>query len=145
MAYRDFARRVFSVFRDPAPTTAKVPPGRYLLVYDDGCGFCTTAARWLKRRAHTDVELVGLSELDASRTILDTLAERQLWSSAHFVTPAGREYHGGEAITRALRVTRYCVLGRGLDLPGLRWVRAAGYRLVSKYRGRLWWLGKARA
>jgi len=133
------------VFRDPAPTTAKVPPGRYLLVYDDGCGFCTVAARWLRRRAHTDVELVGLSELDASRTILDTLAERQLWSSAHIVTPAGREYHGGEAITRALRFTRYSVVGRALDLPGLRWLRAAGYLLVATNRRHLRWFGKARA
>ena len=54
----------------------------------------------------------------------------------------GIEYHGGVAVTQALR------LGRGgrawalLDAPGLAWLRDASYLLVVRSRGRLGWLAR---
>jgi hypothetical protein len=56
------------------------------------------------------------------------------------VTARGVEYHGGVAVTQALR------LGRGghawalLDAPGLAWLRDVGYALVVRSRGRLGWV-----
>lgn len=124
-------------FRDPRPTAARVPPPRYTLVYDDACGFCTAAARWIERRSRKPVDLIGLSALPSRRTFLETLTAAQLGASAHFVTLVGGEYHGSEAITRALRLWRWGFLVTPLDWPGLRALRAAGYQLVARNRRRL--------
>lgn len=122
-------------FRDLPPTRSQRPPGRYVLVYDDGCAFCTAAARWIERRARRPLELVGLSAISGESGLLGSLTREQLAASAHLITPAGREYHGGEAITRALRLWRWGWLARPLDWPGATVLRAAGYQLIARNRG----------
>ncbi len=74
--------------------------------------------------------------------MLTSLGERERWARAHFVTVAAIEYHGGAAMTRALR------LGRGgrawalLDAPGPAWLRDVGYALAVRSRGLLGWLAR---
>lgn len=120
----------------PATTRSQTPPGRYLLVYDDGCGFCLASARWLLRRSQSALEIVPCSEARARGVLLD-LQERELWSSAHLVTPDGVEHHGGSAVTRALRLARGGWIVRPLDLPGIVVARELGYALVARNRHRI--------
>ncbi|HMO97324.1 MAG TPA: DCC1-like thiol-disulfide oxidoreductase family protein, partial [Tepidiformaceae bacterium] len=93
--------------------------------------------RWIGRRARRPLDLVGLSAYDVNDGYLGALTPAERGESAHLVTPRGVEYHGGEAITRALRLWRWGWLVRPLDWPGLSLFRAMGYRLVARNRGRI--------
>lgn len=122
--------------RSPPETRAGRRPGRDVLLYDDGCACCRASAAWLARRARRSLTLLPISAAQ-DRGLLEELGERELWASAHFVTAAGVEYHGGAAMTQALR------LGPGgrawalLDLAPLSWLRDAGYALAVRLRGRI--------
>lgn len=114
-------------------TRATVAPGSHVLIYDGGCPFCTAAAYWLQRHAREPVRLLRFDEVeDASLLTGLTLAEIE--AAAHLVTPEGSEYHGGEAVTRALRLLRYGAPAALLDLPGLSLLRDGGYALVARLR-----------
>jgi predicted DCC family thiol-disulfide oxidoreductase YuxK len=117
------------------PSRSRVAPGRPLLVYDDDCGLCTAAAIWLQLRV-SGLELIGFSELPREG-ILESLDLGGLHASAHFVSADGVEYHGGEAITRVLRLVPGTEPIRYLDWPVLRGLREGGYRLVAWQRDRI--------
>ncbi len=87
------------------------------------------------------MRLVPFSKLEGWR-VLTSLDAGQIARSAHYVTPEGVEYHGGESITRSLRLVRYGAAAGLLDLWSLALVRellyalAAGNRsLVSRFLG----------
>ncbi len=135
-------RLALSLSRYHAPTRSERPPGEHLLVYDVDCLFCRRSAEFVRRRASVPVRLVQFSELDGwgVLTLLDT---DQVARSAHYVTPEGVEYHGGESITRSLRLVPFGAAAALFDLWGLALVReivyalAAGNRsLVSRLLGR---------
>jgi predicted DCC family thiol-disulfide oxidoreductase YuxK len=118
---------------DPAPTRSRAPLPTDLLVYDDDCGLCTAAARWLDRHSRRPLQIVPMSTLPIAG-VLEGLDAVAMASSAHYVTPEGREFHGGESITRALRLVRGGELAGLFDLPMLRVVRAGLFRLVARNR-----------
>ena len=68
-------------------------------------------------------------------TWLTSLSEAEIVRQAHLITPAGVEYHGGAAMTAALRPTSFKAVGWALDLPGLRLARDVGYAFVARSRG----------
>ena len=117
------------------PTRSGVAPGRHLLVYDDACELCALAALGVQLLS-IDLALVGFSEVDRHR-VLDQLDRDELIASAHYVTPDGVEYHGGEAITRALRQVPGGRAAAFLDWPVMRGLRELGYRLVAWQRPRI--------
>lgn len=119
--------------RHHAPTQAADPPGQYVLVYDDACDFCTRLARRLQRRAREPLHIASFAELPAGKWLTE-LSDAQIRASSHFITPEGREYHGGESVTRALRLVRGGRLIAPLDLPGFTWLREAGYAFVAAHR-----------
>jgi predicted DCC family thiol-disulfide oxidoreductase YuxK len=129
--------------RSPPSTRALHPPDTDLLLYDVDCTFCCASAGWLARRARRPLALLPIAEAERAG-VLTSLDDRERSASAHLVTARGVEYHGGAAITRALR------LGRGgrawalLDAWGVAWLRDAGYALVVRSRGRLGWLARPR-
>ncbi len=110
--------------------------GSDLFLYDQDCSFCRASAAWLQRRARQPLALLPIAEAPRAG-VLATLSDRERWASAHFVTAEGVQYHGGAAVTRALR------LGRGgrawalFDAPLLAWLRDACYALLTRLRGRL--------
>ncbi len=118
-----------------APTRSRVPPGRHLLVYDDDCGLCLLAALGVQLRAD-DLALVGFRDL-SHEGVLESLDQDALVASAHYITPAGVEYHGGESVTRVLRLVSGWRLIAVLDWPVVRGFRELGYRLVAWQRPRL--------
>ena len=104
-----------------------------MLVYDGDCPFCTATALWLKRHARAPLRLIAFDDVDTSK-LLTELSKAEIEASAHFVTPEGIEYHGGEAVTRSLRLVRFGWPAGVLDLPGLTLVRDAAYALVARMR-----------
>jgi predicted DCC family thiol-disulfide oxidoreductase YuxK len=115
------------------PTRASRPPETHVLVYDAGCPFCTATASWLERHARVPMRLLAFEEVEESG-LLTRLTQAEIDAAAHLVTPHGIEYHGGEAVTRALRLARFGWLVSVLDLPGLRYLRDGGYALIARLR-----------
>ncbi len=118
------------------PTKSERPPGERLLVYDGECGFCSRSAAFVRRRARVPVTLVPFSELDGW-PVLTTLDPEQVARSSHYVTPEGVEYHGGESITRSLRLVPFGAAAAPLDLWGLALLRELLYALVAGNRSLL--------
>ena len=79
------------------------------------------------------MRLVPFSKLEGWR-VLTSLDAEQIARSAHYVTPEGVEYHGGESITRSLRLVRFGTAAGLLDLWGLALVRELLYALVAGNR-----------
>ena len=115
------------------PTRASRAPDTHVLVYDGECPFCTATAQWLQRHARAPLRLLTFNDIDGP-DLLSRLTDEELEASAHFITPNGIEYHGGEAVTRSLRLVRFGWLASILDVPGVRLLRDAGYALVAKLR-----------
>lgn len=121
----------------PPPTQSDRPPRQHLLVYDGGCGFCVVAVRRVRRRARVPLELLSFDEAARRGGLLTALAADDVRRSAHYITPEGVEYHGGAAVTRALRLGRGAWVFALLDLPPLSAGRDVVYRLVERHRRRL--------
>lgn len=117
-------------------THSRVAPGRVLLVYDDHCGLCDRAARFVTRRATEELELVRFSELPRAG-VLENLDRAELFESAHFITADGVEYHRGESVTQAARLLPGGQVAAQLDRPVLRGLREIGYWLVVWQRERI--------
>ena len=117
------------------PTRASKPPDTHVLVYDGDCPFCTSTASWLQRHARLPLRLMTFDDIDIEGSgLLTRLSREEVESAAHFITPRGIEYHGGEAMTRSLRLVRFGGLAGVLDTAGVRFARDGGYALVTKMR-----------
>jgi len=115
------------------PTRASRPPETHVLVYDANCPFCTAAASWLQRHARSPLRLLTFEEVEGTG-LLTRLKQAEIEAAAHLITPQGIEYHGGEAMTRSLRLVRFGRVASVLDQPGLRYLRDGGYALVARLR-----------
>jgi predicted DCC family thiol-disulfide oxidoreductase YuxK len=116
-------------------TRARLVPARHLLIYDDACGLCSFAANLVRMRL-SEVDLAGFSQLPREG-VLEDLDRDAVQTSVHLVTPEGVEYHGGEAVTRLLRLLPGLELVRFLDWPVLRGLREIGYRVMVTQRSRV--------
>ena len=110
------------------------------LIYDGDCSFCTTSAQWvaerLSRPGGPDARVVPWQfiDLEALGTSSERTSREVLW-----VDPAGRIYGGAAAFAQWLqfRGGAYAVPGRLMDLPGVRSLAAAVYRLIARNRHRM--------
>ena len=114
-------------------TRAPTPPAAHLLVYDGDCAFCLASVKFIRKYSRTGVTLVPFSELP-QYDILRSLDQRQILASAHYITPEGVEYHGGESITRALRLLPGGWIFGLFDLWGVTLVRELAYTLIASNR-----------
>ena len=117
-----------------APTRSSRPPREHIIVYDDACPFCIWCARVIARHARHPVHLTGFRDLSHDEW-LTALSDEAVRASSHLITPEGHEYHGGESMTRALRLVPGGSIAAVLDWPALSWLRDAVYTLVSEHRG----------
>ena len=115
------------------PTRAARPPGCYVFVFDGDCGFCTRTAHALAARARREIRLIPFAEVPAGE-ILGALTPEQIRASSHCITPDGREYHGGESVTRLLRLLPGGRLLAPVDLPGPSLLRELAYAVVARNR-----------
>ena len=127
---------LFAMLFKLSPTRSKHEIDNYILVYDDGCGICTSLAYWSMRRSKTYLQLIGFSDLP-HYVILDDISERDILRSAHLITPQGVEYHRGEAITKVLRLIIHPCFVVILDFPFFRGFREVGYSLFASQRSNI--------
>jgi predicted DCC family thiol-disulfide oxidoreductase YuxK len=122
--------------------------GRLLVVFDGHCGFCNRTVRWLLRRDRRDRLRFVASESDCVVGILarhgvDVASDADGPGSIVVVRDAGgvveRVLVGSDAVAALL-----CELRRPWTWVGvtLKWiprpVRDMGYRLVARWRYRIW-------
>jgi predicted DCC family thiol-disulfide oxidoreductase YuxK len=126
------------------PTRSAEPPDHHVLVFDGECSFCTLSGVLVRRFAREPLELLPFQEI-GGRGLLTELEAHEVPASAHYITPDGIEYHGGESMTRAFRLVPGGRAAGVLDLPLLAPARDAGYaaisgsrHLVSPVIARLW-------
>lgn len=124
---------MFSLPRYRSSTKAAAPPGRHVLVYDGDCGFCRTSVAVIQRYARTIVELKTFDEVEGTG-LLTQLDPEEIAASAHYVRPNGIEFHGGEAMTKALRLVPAGQLFAVLDLWPVSVLREAVYSIVAGNR-----------
>ena len=121
------------ILRYHPPTKSARPPGEHLLAYDGDCGFCFRSAEFIRRRSQTPLILIPFIEVNRHE-LLTSLDQTQFLKSAHYITPEGKEYHGGESITRALRLIPGGFVFGLLDLWGVALLREFVYTLVAGNR-----------
>ena len=84
----------------------------------------------------TPVTAIPFSELPSSG-LLESLTPDEVRRSVHLVTPEGVEYHAGEAMRRAARLTRLAPIAAVLGLPPLWALHELAYGVVATLRGPL--------
>ena len=114
-------------------TRAATPPDTHLLVYDGDCSFCVASVEFIRKHSRTTLTLVPFSQLP-QYDLLGSLDQRKILASAHYITPEGIEYHGGESITRALRLLPGGWVFGLFDLWGVTLVRELAYTLLASNR-----------
>jgi predicted DCC family thiol-disulfide oxidoreductase YuxK len=113
-------------------TESETPP---VLLYDGGCGFCTSAAR-VAARISRRVQVLPWQRADLDR--LGVRAEDAA-AALQWVGGNGRVDSGAAAAARLLVSAGglWALLGRVLLLPGIATVAEIVYRLISANRHRL--------
>ncbi len=118
------------------------PPGRYVVLYDGHCRFCTAGARkllgWMGK---VDVELADFQTPGVLERFPGLTYEKCM-ERLHLVTPDGRVFAGAEAVARAAGTRP--VLGKVAlvyFVPGLRQLLDRLYRIIAAHRYRL--MGRA--
>jgi predicted DCC family thiol-disulfide oxidoreductase YuxK len=104
-------------------------------IYDGTCGFCTASAHWMQRALKlrgalipwqgADLDAVGLTPVDAAR-------------EAWYIDSNGN--HGGATGVATWLTTGSTVpaaVGRMLQLPIIRVLAAAAYRIIARNRHRI--------
>jgi len=113
------------------------------VVYDGECRLClATVAKLRRMRTRSELRFVALQSVLSGEIApwpgLEGVAPERLRAQLHVTDAEGRLYGGAEAVLRLLRdVPSLAWLGRLGALPGLRGVSRLLYRLVAKYRYRL--------
>ncbi len=114
---------------------------RALLVYDGGCGFCTSTADWISRRwPDGDVAptAVPWQKLGPEALAETGLSQEDVKRAAWWISDGQRE-EGCRAVGRALVAAGngWAIVGRILLAPPVSWIAPFGYRVVARYRYRL--------
>ena len=114
-------------------------PGKYVVLYDGHCPFCTRQSRRLARLAHPGVlETVSFQEPGVLEQF-PGLTYEACMKAMHLITPDGRIFLGAEAIVQALTTRRLFVWVLWLYyLPGLRQLVNGLYAFIAANRYRFW-------
>jgi predicted DCC family thiol-disulfide oxidoreductase YuxK len=109
---------------------------RHVLIFDGGCGFCTTAANFVVARSSVSIEAVAWQLTDVT---VFGLTEVQTAARVYFVT-GGEAFGGHLAFAQILWAQRNWALkavGWLLTIPPFCWLGLIGYALVARFRHRL--------
>jgi predicted DCC family thiol-disulfide oxidoreductase YuxK len=110
------------------------------LIFDGDCAFCTSSTHWLARHLQRprgpNARLVPWQSTDLAA--LGTTAEHAQ-REALWIATDGAIYGGAAAFARWLRFRggAYGVVGNLMDLPVVRALGAAAYRVIAKNRRRM--------
>jgi predicted DCC family thiol-disulfide oxidoreductase YuxK len=115
------------------PVTANMTGDR--LFYDDSCPICRRAVKRLRRKGlDSTVKLVPLSRLNDIDT--SGLPDKQaMQKEIHLITADGKVFRGASALTHLYkRQGRGRLLNWLYELPPVRWIADAVYRLIARNR-----------
>ncbi len=114
-------------------------PTAPLLIYDGECGFCTSCANWLAARWRGDARAVPWQALSDDELAGLSLTRDDLRAAVWWIDEDGRSSRAHVATARALIAGSgwTAIAGRVLLVPPFRWLAAAGYPLVARFRHRL--------
>lgn len=105
-------------------------------VYDGDCAFCTSCARFLRRRVPTPAAIEPWQRLDLAGL---GLTEAECEQAVQWVQPGRAPLAGPDAIAALLRTSRrrWRVAGRLLQLAPVRALAWPAYRWVARNRHRM--------
>lgn len=107
-----------------------------LLVFDGDCGFCTSCARWIGARWRGGERAVPWQTLSAEELEAHSLTREQVRAAVWWIDEEGRRSSAHLAIAHSLIAGSGwpAVAGRVLLVPPFRWIAAAVYPLVARWR-----------
>jgi predicted DCC family thiol-disulfide oxidoreductase YuxK len=110
-----------------------------ILIYDGECSFCSTNARWIAARWPGPEQAIAWQQLTVDQLEQFGLTADQLRRAAWWIDSSRRPSRGHLAIAHALEAAHGwpSVAGRVLLAPPFRWLAAAAYPLVARWRHRL--------
>ena len=107
-----------------------------ILVFDGDCAFCTRSAGFITRRIKPRTDVQAWQTLDLESL---GLTEAQCSTAVQWVGDSDENRSGAAAITAMLREAGpgWSALGAIGELPGVRSIAAATYRVIASNRHRL--------
>jgi predicted DCC family thiol-disulfide oxidoreductase YuxK len=110
-----------------------------LLVYDGDCSFCTSCARWITAHWSGSQRAVAWQHLGSDDLHRIGLTLDEVRAAAWWIDPSHGRSRGHLAIARALQAAPGwpSVVGELLLVPPFRWLAAAAYPLIARWRHRL--------
>jgi predicted DCC family thiol-disulfide oxidoreductase YuxK len=118
--------------------------GRWLVLYDDACGFCKwLLAGLLRWDREQSLHPIALQRAEADELLQDLTPEQRM-ASWHLITPAGTRHSGGAALPPLLRLlpNGRPAAAAFASIPG---ATDRGYRWVAEHRSLLSKLVPSRA
>jgi predicted DCC family thiol-disulfide oxidoreductase YuxK len=108
-----------------------------LLLFDGDCGFCTSVARWARRRLPSDVGVTPwqfVPDLGRLGLTVDDVS-----TAAYWIDERGRGHRGHLAFAEAFRAMGggWRVLGSAMRTRPLTWLAAVVYDVIARNRHRL--------
>ncbi len=118
------------------------PPGRFLVLYDGHCRFCTTQMKNLQRLGKQNALIPHDFQQAESLSVLPGIPYDACMRAMHLVTPEGRVYEGASAVMQAVS-TRPALswLWYAYHLPGIHLSTNLVYAIIAANRYRI--AGKA--
>jgi predicted DCC family thiol-disulfide oxidoreductase YuxK len=116
----------------------KAPASRPILVFDGDCAFCSTCARFMKRRVVRggSTSVAPWQQLDLDQL---GLTEDQCMAAVQWVGEGGRVLSGHAAIAATLRAGHlvWRPLGALLVAPEFSWLAARAYGWIAAHRDQM--------
>ena len=106
-------------------------------LYDGECGFCQKWMRWLARRVRDRIEFVPSQSVEDLARF--GLTDEDVRTASYWVDERAVPHRGHSSIANALRHADgfWRLVGIALELPLIRIVAAAAYRVIARNRHRL--------
>jgi predicted DCC family thiol-disulfide oxidoreductase YuxK len=112
--------------------------GPLILLYDGGCGFCTSSAAALVRRFGPERLQIQDFQKEGVLAAFPEVSYEAAMKRMHVVFPDGRIYAGAEGFARVFAATRRVGwLAYLYYVPGLRQLVDLGYETLARHRYRL--------
>lgn len=106
------------------------------LIWDGDCAFCAGCVKFIERRIRTSAKIVAHQKADLKVLGLTT---EQCNEALQWVSADGQIRSGSRAVAELLKSANgaWPVFGVLIDLPGIRLISSAIYKLVAKNRQHL--------
>jgi predicted DCC family thiol-disulfide oxidoreductase YuxK len=106
------------------------------LIWDSDCAFCARCVGFIERRVKTEAKIVAHQKADLAQLGLTT---EQCNAALQWVFRDSRVRSGSRAVAALLRSSNFgwAILGVAIDLPVVRLISSAIYKVIAKNRQHL--------